>query len=213
MDSSSKLVFELLFLWEFLSLPWTIITTTLLLVKSLSSPVPSQLPRVGICDCVIHTISLSHQGTLSAAARLFSTGPPFHFPERIYRDLGVRGGAFWSQTGWKESRTFEAKMFSRVARRQLAAERQLLARERRGTPGHGRLFSTTVSRRADFAHVVSELTCLSRLFGSRWRVDVGWKIAHTMPAQMSSPLPSHLIPRLSNSKRLETKLPLHKMQC
>lgn len=48
-------------------------------------------------------------------------------------------------------------MFSRVARRQLAP-RQTLAREGCSNAGHGRLFSTTVSRRADFANVVSELT-------------------------------------------------------
>lgn len=46
-------------------------------------------------------------------------------------------------------------MFSRVARRQFVGH-QLLRREcSAGSTGHGRLFSTTVSRRADFAHVVS----------------------------------------------------------
>lgn len=46
-------------------------------------------------------------------------------------------------------------MFSRVARRQLAAS-QRLGKELRCRE-HGRLFSTTVSRQADFAHVVSTL--------------------------------------------------------
>lgn len=49
-------------------------------------------------------------------------------------------------------------MFSRVARRQLAARRQLLettTKSRRGDGTGSRLFSTSVSRRADFAHVVS----------------------------------------------------------
>lgn len=101
-------------------------------------------------------------------------------------------------------------MFSRVARRQLATGRQLHAREGCSNAGHGRLFSTTVSRRADFAHVVSELTCLSRFSGSRWMVDVGRKVVHTMAARMSSPLPSHLVPHLSNPKRLEVRHPLNK---
>lgn len=51
-------------------------------------------------------------------------------------------------------------MFSRVATRQIAA-RQVLGGECGGSAGHGRLFSTTVSRRADFAHVVSEFSCLA----------------------------------------------------
>lgn len=47
------------------------------------------------------------------------------------------------------------KMFSRVARRQLAAQQLPVTKGR--TNGTGRLFSTTVSRQADFAHVVSRV--------------------------------------------------------
>ncbi|KAI3394200.1 hypothetical protein diail_3015 [Diaporthe ilicicola] len=46
-------------------------------------------------------------------------------------------------------------MFSRAARRQLAVHHRLPGREcGSSSGGHGRLFSTTVSRQADFAHVV-----------------------------------------------------------